>query len=186
VILLAVAGWPSFRSNGNQPACWLCYVFRPRRTLPEPFLVAPQRRIGLANRLSRSRHLQWAFSRRSCAAFLCLYFSLQALLFVKRTLSSSSLIGAAGFVTKGNAVAELTRKVIAEKITIDRIIYGFPHMTGDARRRSRALSRIANIVGLHSADFHRAPTPEVRAKWQDSDGAKSKGFTNVRFTIAVE
>src|SRR3981189_782267 len=90
--------------------------------------------------------------------FLCLYFSLQALLFVMRTLSISSLIGAAGFVTKGNAVAELTRKVIAEKITIDRIIYGFPHMTSDARRRSRALSRIANIVGLHPADFLRAPT----------------------------
>ena len=63
---------------------------------------------------------------------------------------------------KGNAVAKLTRKVIAEKITIDRIIYGFPHMTGDVRRRSRALSRIANIVGLHSADFLRAPTPESR------------------------
>jgi hypothetical protein len=63
---------------------------------------------------------QWAFSRRSCAAFLCLYFSLQALLFVKRTLSSSSLVGTAGMVPKGNAVAELARKV---EIMINRTIY---------------------------------------------------------------
>jgi hypothetical protein len=95
-----------------------------------------RRRIGLANRLSEPRHLQWAFSRRSCAAFLCLYFSLQALLFVKRTLSGCSLIEATGPVPKGNAVAELTRKVIAEKIKIERTIYASPHMAGDALRRS--------------------------------------------------
>jgi hypothetical protein len=41
-------------------------------------------------------------------------------------------------------------------------MYGSPRMTGDARRRSRALSRIANIVRLHSADLLRAPTPESR------------------------
>src|SRR3981189_1932071 len=85
--------------------------------------------------------------------FLCLYFSLQALLFVMRTLSISSLIGAAGFVTKGNAVAELTRKVIAEKITGDRVIYGFPPMTGDARRRSGALSRMQPSSGCTLLTF---------------------------------
>jgi hypothetical protein len=70
-------------------------------------------------------------------------------------------------------------------------------MTGDARRRSRALSRIANIVGLHSADFLRAPTPESRnclvhaqvrfvPNGKILTEQKSNGFTNVRFTIAVE
>jgi hypothetical protein len=76
--------------------------------------------VHLQSVFFKSRHLQWAFSRRSWAAFLCLYFGLQALLFVKRTLSSSSLVGTAEMVPKGNAVAELARKV---EITIDRAIY---------------------------------------------------------------
>jgi hypothetical protein len=61
-----------------------------------------------------------------------LYFNLQAFLFVKRTSSISSLIEAAGLVVKGNAVAEPTRKVVADTITIERTIYGSPQMTGEA------------------------------------------------------
>jgi L-amino acid N-acyltransferase YncA len=61
-----------------------------------------------------------------------LYFNLQALLFVKRTSSISSLIEAAGLSVKGNAVAGPTRKVTADTITIERTIYGSPQMTGDA------------------------------------------------------
>jgi hypothetical protein len=87
---------------------------------------------------SEPRHLQWAFSRISCAAFLCLYFGLQALLFVKRTSSSSSLIGAAGPVPERNAAAGLTRKVTAEKIRIDRSIYGFSPYE---RRRTQAITK---------------------------------------------
>src|SRR5450432_3213758 len=64
--------------------------------------------------------------------------------------------------SQGKCCCRANEKGYRGKITIDRIIYRFPHMTGDARRRSRALSRIANIVGLHSADFLRAPTPESR------------------------
>jgi hypothetical protein len=85
---------------------------------------------GPSSGISEPRHLQWAFSRRSCAAFLCLYFNLQALLFVKRTSRISWSIEAAGLVVKGNAVAGPTRKVIADTITIERTIYGSPLPSG--------------------------------------------------------
>jgi len=89
---------------------------------------------------------------------LYLYFSLQALLFVKRTLSGSSLIGATGLVATGNAVAELTRKVIAEKITIERTIYVSPHMAGDALRRPTiAVEKLPAPLGSENS---RVGSPE--------------------------
>jgi len=117
----------------------------------EPSYPRPPRQQGS---ISEPRHLQWAFSRRSCAAFLCLYFNLQALLFVKWTSSISPLVEAAGLVPKGNAVAGLASKVIADRITIERTIYGSPHVTGDALRRwpsssGRKLLHINAISWLH-------------------------------------
>lgn len=110
-------------------------------------------------RISEPRHLQWAFSRRSCAVFLCLYFNLQALLFVKWTLSISPLVEAAGLVPEGNAVAGLTRKVIADRITIKRTIYGSPHVTGDALRRSQSSSgsKLLHINAISSIRYRRSP-----------------------------
>ena len=110
---------------------------------------------------SESRHLQWAFSRRSCADFLCLYFDLQALLFVKWTSSISPLVEAAGLVLKGNASAGLTRKVVTDKITIERTIYGSPHMTGDALRRSPSSSgrKLIHINAISLAGRHRRLAP---------------------------
>jgi hypothetical protein len=61
-----------------------------------------------------------------------LYFNLQALLFVKRTSSISSLIEAAGLVVRGNAVAGLLRRVITDKIVIERTIELSPNL-GDGR-----------------------------------------------------
>jgi hypothetical protein len=165
---------------------------------------------------SEPRHLQWTFSRRSCAAFLCLYFGLQALLFVKRTSSSSWLVGAAGLVPKGNAVAELTRRVTAEKITLERSICGFSSKTGDALGRSRGpnqtifvenadnennrqpvLCRLQSRLTPRKQTCQATHSRPVRAEWQHPNGAKSNAFATlrhftpalshkVRYTISVE
>jgi hypothetical protein len=102
---------------------------------------------------SEPRHLQWAFSRRSCAAFLYLYFGLQALLFVKRTSSSSALVGAAGLVPKGTAVAELTRRVSAGRITIERSIWFLRRMARDFVRS----------VACQRSDTAWSPCPDTNS-----------------------
>src|SRR5450755_1090919 len=89
-----------------------------------------------SSRISKVRHLQWAFSRRSCAAFLCLYFDLQTLLLVMRTLTTPSLTPATAPTLEGKAVAGLTSKNMADRIAIERSISGPPHTTGDALGRS--------------------------------------------------
>jgi hypothetical protein len=73
------------------------------------------------------------------------------LLFVKRTSSISSLIEAAGLVVRGNAVAGLLRRVITDKIMIERTIYGSPHMTGDAHSGDH--HPVRKKAHLHQCNF---------------------------------
>ena len=80
-------------------------------------------------------YLQWASFRRCCAAFLNLYLYLQALLFVSRTSSTPSSIEPTGLTPGGNAIAGQAKKIVTDRIAVERSIYGSPHSTGDALKR---------------------------------------------------